>query len=179
MSLTVSASGITFDDLTTLSTGRISAVNLAPSSIGTLQLSAQAVTSSKIASGVSIVGSLSGTASIATTLATASAGPAPVYGCRAWANFNGLTTGTNTPSAAGNISSVQRVSTGVYRVNFTIPMHTNAYSTLIFARDNGSSALMSGQNLNHSKTTSSFTFQTLNTSWVVTDAPEINVAVFC
>ena len=48
MSLTVSASGITFDDLTTLSTGSISAVNLAPSSVGTLQLSAGAVTANKI-----------------------------------------------------------------------------------------------------------------------------------
>jgi len=49
MSLTVSASGITFDGLTTLSTGSISAVNLAPNSVGTLQLSAGAVTTSKIA----------------------------------------------------------------------------------------------------------------------------------
>lgn len=51
MPLTVSASGITFNDLTTLATGRISAVNIAPSSIGTLQLSANAVTTDKIAPG--------------------------------------------------------------------------------------------------------------------------------
>jgi len=49
MSLTVSASGITFNDLTTLSTGLISATNLAPNSVGTLQLSAGAVTTNKIA----------------------------------------------------------------------------------------------------------------------------------
>jgi len=49
MSLTVSASGITFDDLTTLSTGSISAANIAVGSISTLLLSAQAVTTDKLA----------------------------------------------------------------------------------------------------------------------------------
>lgn len=54
MSLTVSASGITFDDLTTLSTASISASNLARNSVGTLQLSAGAVTTDKIALGAVI-----------------------------------------------------------------------------------------------------------------------------
>jgi hypothetical protein len=120
MSLTVSASGITFNDLTTLSTGLISATNLANGSI----------TSNKIASGVSIVGSLSGIASQATTLVTASAGNAPVYGCRAWVNFDG--TGTNSTNqtirSTGNVSSVYKNGTGDYTVSFITPMADSNYS---------------------------------------------------
>lgn len=51
----------------------------------------------------------------------------PVFSCRAWAVFNGQTTGTNSPIASGNISTVQRVSTGVYRCSFTTPMLNTNY----------------------------------------------------
>jgi hypothetical protein len=127
MSLTVSASGITFDDLTTLSTSVLSTANIAD----------RTITSNKIAQGVSIVGSLSGTASIATTLATASATNAPVYGCRAWVNFDATrdftgATNTNTTNrfirSAGNVSSVLRVTSGEYNIIFTIPMSDTGYA---------------------------------------------------
>lgn len=55
----------------------------------------------------------------------------PFFNCRAWAVFNGQLTGTNTPTAAGNISSVQRVSTGVYRCTFTTPMPDTNYCVQI------------------------------------------------
>jgi hypothetical protein len=47
-------------------------------------------------------------------------GSAPVYGCRAWVNFNG--TGTVAIRASGNVSSITDNGTGTYTVNFTTAM---------------------------------------------------------
>jgi hypothetical protein len=46
-------------------------------------------------------------------------GSAPIYACRAWVNFNGSTGAIN---ASGNVSSVTKVSTGTFTINFTIAM---------------------------------------------------------
>lgn len=43
------------------------------------------------------------------------------YACRAWVLFNGVP-GTPTIYASGNVSSVSKIGTGVYRVNFTNAM---------------------------------------------------------
>lgn len=45
---------------------------------------------------------------------------ATAYGCRAWVNFNGVTTATI--QASGNVSGVVRNSTGNYTITFTNAM---------------------------------------------------------
>jgi hypothetical protein len=50
------------------------------------------------------------------------------YKCRAWVNFNGVTTATI--RASGNVSSVTRNGTGDYTVNFTTAMPDANYSTV-------------------------------------------------
>jgi len=52
-------------------------------------------------------------------------GSAPVYGCRAWVNFNG--TGTVAIRASGNVSSITDNGTGDYTVNFTTAMQDANY----------------------------------------------------
>lgn len=42
--------------------------------------------------------------------------------CRAWVNFDGTLSGTITPRASGNISSVTKISLGVYTISFLNPM---------------------------------------------------------
>jgi hypothetical protein len=61
------------------------------------------------------------------TFATVS-GTAPIYGCRAWCRFNGTTTGTNAPTAGGNVSTVTRNGAGDYTINFTTAMPDANYS---------------------------------------------------
>jgi hypothetical protein len=53
-------------------------------------------------------------------------GTAPLYGCRAWVNFNG--TGTIAIRASGNVSSITDGGTGIYTVNFTTAMTDANYS---------------------------------------------------
>lgn len=59
-------------------------------------------------------------------------GSAPVYACRAWINFNGVT--TVTIRASGNVSSVVRNSAGNYTVNFATAMPDANYAVIGSAR---------------------------------------------
>jgi len=56
----------------------------------------------------------------------AQSGSAPIYGARAWVNFNG--TGTVAIRASGNVSSITDNGTGDYTVNFTTAMSDANYS---------------------------------------------------
>ena len=78
--------------------------------ISSTQLADSSVTSSKIASGA--VGP--------TNLSGAQSGSAPVYGARAWVNFNG--TGTVAIRGSGNVSSITDNGIGDYTINFTTAM---------------------------------------------------------
>jgi hypothetical protein len=73
------------------------------------------------------------------TFATVS-GTAPIYGCRAWCIFNGTTTGTNAPTAGGNVSTVTRNAVGDYTINFTTAMPDANYSTIITAKETSAGA---------------------------------------
>jgi hypothetical protein len=52
------------------------------------------------------------------------------YLCRAWVNFNGTGSGTITPRASGNVTSVTKNATGDYTVNFTTAMPDADYSVI-------------------------------------------------
>jgi len=95
---------------------------------------------------------------------------------QAWVNFNGVT--TVTIRASYNVSSVTRVSTGVYTVNFT-----NALIDTNYCAINSSGGTLSilgavSYENNTARTTTSFTFYAYNTSLVLADAAYCNVAVF-
>ena len=55
-------------------------------------------------------------------------GSAPIYGARAWVNFNG--TGTVAIRSSGNVSSITDNGTGDYTVNFTTAMPDANYSCI-------------------------------------------------
>ena len=50
----------------------------------------------------------------------------PAFMCRAWVLFNGIPA-SPTIYASGNVASVSKISTGVYRVTFTTPMPSANY----------------------------------------------------
>lgn len=58
-------------------------------------------------------------------------GSAPIYGCRAWCNFDGTLTGTNAPRAGGNVTSVTRNAIGSYTITFTVPMQDANYAVTV------------------------------------------------
>lgn len=64
---------------------------------------------------------------------------ATAYGCRAWVNFDGTASGTITPRASGNVSSVTKNATGDYTVTFTNAMPDANYA-IAFATSKASLA---------------------------------------
>jgi hypothetical protein len=72
------------------------------------------------------VGGLPDATITAAELSGAQSGSAPIYGARAWVNFNG--TGTVAIRASGNVSSITDNGTGDYTVNFTTAMPDANYS---------------------------------------------------
>lgn len=113
MPTSITSSGITFDDATTQATSATKA-----GGIGTTQLANGAVTAAKLDS----VGQ--------------GAGNPPIYGCRAWVNFDGTKDTTGAASTAntnrliranGNVGSVLRNSVGNYTITFTTAMPDEHY----------------------------------------------------
>lgn len=76
-------------------------------------------------------------------------GSAPVYGCRAWVNFNG--TGTPAIRASGNVTSITDNGTGDYTINFTTALPDADYSCV--GNQSSSSSGVSSVTLNNSGAT--------------------------
>jgi hypothetical protein len=104
-------------------------------------------------------------------------GSAPIYGARAWVNFNG--TGTVAIRASGNVSSITDNGTGDYTVNFTTAMPDANYCAVSQAsRDNNSGfAAFVAHGLADSQTTTSCRVVTGYDGGVF-DIPRCNVAIF-
>jgi hypothetical protein len=79
----------------------------------------------------------------------AQSGSAPIYGARAWVNFNGI--GTVAIRASGNVSSITDNGTGDYTVNFTTALADANYSITIGARNEGSN-VSTATNINQGAT---------------------------
>jgi hypothetical protein len=63
------------------------------------------------------------------TIADNAPGSAPIYACRAWVNFNGVSGATIRES--GNVSSVTRNADGAYTVNLATAMPDANFATVI------------------------------------------------
>jgi hypothetical protein len=132
----------------------------------------------------------------AAKLSGAQTGSAPIYGCRAWVNFDGTRneadTGASTNGAnvkirgSGNVSSVLKNGTGDYTVNFTTAMVDANYSTVVGgnAMSNGSSVAMPSL-YQYNTSTSGSTATNVRVNGVATggggvaaDLPYFNVAIF-
>jgi hypothetical protein len=94
------------------------------------------------------------------TQVTGGASIMETFGCRAWVNFDGTTT-TPTIRASGNVSSVTRIGTGHYQMNFTTAMPDANYA-LAGACETGSSFTNSIVLRNGTLTTSSVQFVSSN-----------------
>lgn len=99
--------------------------------------------------------------------------------CRAWVNFNGVTTATI--RASFNVSSVTRNGTGDYTINFTNAM-VDANYTPVFGATNNSSGTGRDQNMgiknNSSPTTTSFRVQVFEPNTGNVDALYGLISVF-
>lgn len=97
----------------------LSAGGLPDLSVQTADLIDGAITTAKVADSNVTASKLSG----------AQTGSAPIYGARAWVNFNG--TGTVAIRGSGNVSSItDNGGSGDYTINFTTAMSDSNYSVV-------------------------------------------------
>jgi hypothetical protein len=98
---------------------------------------------------------LSAGATFGTATMANPSGTAPVFGARAWCVFDGTLTGTNAPTAGGNITSITRNSAGNYTVNFTTAMPDANYAVMVCGASTSSVNFTGGGS--RAKSTTSFT----------------------
>jgi hypothetical protein len=135
---TVVAADIASDAVTTakILDANVTTAKLADSAVTTAKVNDSAVTTAKINNAAVTAAKLDG----------AQTGSAPIYGCRAWVNFDG-TAVTNvggedrcTIRANGNVSKVVRGSAGAYTVHFTTAMPDANFATTAFAGNSAGNA---------------------------------------
>ena len=106
-------------------------------------------------------------------------GTAPIYGARAWVNFNGNPS-TPTITAQGNVSAVARVGAAVgrYTITFATAMPDANYSIFAWARDANTAGndYFVSAGPTDSKTTTSFVIE-VNSPGGTVNSPEVNVMV--
>jgi hypothetical protein len=183
--LKVTAQGISSNELAANSvvTSKITDLNvttgkLADSAVTTVKLNDGAVTTAKITDANVTTAKIADASITAPKLDGAQTGSAPIYGVRAWVNFDG-TSGVATPiRASGNVASVVRDTTGRYTITLTTAMADTNYAIVGFARDenaSGGNYFVSALS-NSTKTTSAFQIE-VNSPGATVDSPEINIMV--
>jgi hypothetical protein len=112
-------------------------------------------------------------------------GTAPFYGCRAYCVFDGTLTGTNAPTAGGNVTSVTRNGTGDYTINFTTAMPDANYAVCLAqtanaAANTGANVYIAGTTAGGAtlKTTTQLEIQTFINTTAVSDYKFVSVVIF-
>jgi hypothetical protein len=148
---------------------------IAAGAVGSTQIAAGAVGSTQIAAGAVGTTQLAAGSVGPENLTGAQSGSAPIYGCRAWVNFNG--TGTVSINASGNVSSITDNGIGDYTVNFTTAMPDANYS--INATAGFSGGANSSMNFWSNQTTSQTRVWNRNQFGnSADDATKVSVAIF-
>jgi hypothetical protein len=112
----------------------------------------------------------------AAKMSGAQSGSAPIYGARAWVNFNG--TGTVAIRASGNVSSITDNGTADYTVNFTNAMPDANYAAVA---DMGDATAYEGRRgYYRTVSTTAFRFKegAYDTTSTLRDVEQVHVAIF-
>ena len=140
---------------------------LVDGSVTTAKLADNAVTTAKILDANVTPSKLNG----------AQSGSAPIYGVRAWVNFNG--TGTVAIRGSGNVSSITDNGVGDYTINFTTALPDANYA--ISGSSGGSSGTTNGAvyllDQSTARTTTAFRVAIVTTAGSVVDVPNIDIKV--
>ena len=165
-----------------------STVALTAGSIVAADIASDAVTTAKLADSAVTTAKINNAAVTAAKLNGAQTGDAPIYGCRAWVNFNGqagTTVGGEfrcTIRAQGNVSKVVRIATGNYVVHFTTPMEDSDYCIISSGNDDGADTTFRGTNnigQNSSTTSCQILHKGVNSAaQVLENSARVQVAIF-
>ena len=130
-------------DQTTITTDAIIGTTLDVTS-GKLKIRSAGITSNEMGNNSVVTAAITDSSVITAKIANANitaeklsgaqTGNAPVYGCRAWVNFDGSTS-PPTIRASGNVSSVVKNGTGDYTITFTTAMPDSNFCVALSIAD--------------------------------------------
>jgi len=165
------------DGVTTakLATGAVTTAKITDANVTTAKIADSNVTAAKIADANITAPKLSGSQT----------GTAPIYGVRAWVNFDmtrNAAGGSDTANtdryliASGNVSSVTKTATGEFTVNFTSALPSANYAYTGTGMDNSANwENFVGREYAAIKTTSSVAMQSTNRGGALENFPEISL----
>ena len=120
--------------------GAVTTAKIADLNVTTAKIADLNVTTGKLAANAVTTAKITDANITAAKLDGAQTGTAPIYGARAWVNFNG--TGTVAIRASGNVSSITDNGTGDYTVNFTTAVSDVNYAVVGSLADSGNTAFV-------------------------------------
>jgi hypothetical protein len=168
----------------------ITTVKILDANVTTAKIADSAVTTAKVNDSAVTTAKINNAAVTAAKLDGAQTGSAPIYGCRAWVNFDGTkdTTGAASTAntnrlirASGNVTSVLRNNTGDYTITFTTAMPDANYAAML---SGGSQAATQGRGFMEQhdsvlRSTTQLRIYSLNdTTSAVADSAVYSVAIF-
>lgn len=116
-------------------------------------------------------------------------GSAPIYACRAWVNFdgvsiNGASNNTACINEQANVSSISEISTGRYDININVALPLNEYAVTGSGARFAASASAFGPRIFHGRAKSTdptnvVEIEIRDQNGTVQDAESISVAIFC
>lgn len=170
-------------DLTDCMGDSVSVINANTNYLASYTAAVSSTASTQIASANTRITALS-TVPLARLQAGGQTGNAPMFGARAWVNFdaernhNGVTDAANTRRfirQAGNVSQVVKNGTGNYTITFSTAMPDTNYCTLVTARrDSTGAAIGMIAEVNPIYTTNE-----VKVRFTATDGTSVNVDIGC
>jgi hypothetical protein len=111
----------------------VTTAKIADSNVTTAKIADSNVTTAKIADSNVTTAKIADASITAAKLNGAQTGSAPIFGCRAYGSFNGQATSPISPIASGNVSTIVRTGTGIYRITMTTSMSSSNYTVVTSA----------------------------------------------
>jgi len=114
--------------------GGIKTALIGDNQVTTSKIANSAITTAKIADSNVTTAKIANANITAAKLSGAQTGTAPIFGCRSYGSFDGTATSPITPITSGNVSTIVRTGTGIYRVTMSVPMSNSNYTVVTSAK---------------------------------------------
>ena len=164
----------------------VTTAKILDANVTTAKIAADAVTTAKILDANVTTAKIADASITAAKLNGAQTGTAPVFGVRAWVvfdltrNADGASDTANTTRflyASGNVTSVTKLATGSFQVNFTTALPNENYAYFGSCRGTDSvPAVMVGRSSTGTKTTTAIQLSSVNTA-VAVNFTEVCIAI--
>jgi hypothetical protein len=171
-----------------LASNAVETAKILDANVTTAKIADSAVTTAKINDSAVTTAKVNNAAVTAAKLDGAQTGSAPIYGCRAWVNFDGTRNAADTAAstngatvkvrASGNVTSVLKNGVGDYTITFTTAMQDANYAVVAAAGTGNNNLTDVSHNYNNADTSSTCRVLISYANTLTIDAKYCSVSIF-